>query len=339
MHTRRWRLVKYLALGIVVAILIAFANAILEARRSVALTMHSATAFKLRHAFQMHLYFHDTFPPRIAADSESNEQVSWRMLLQFAEDGGQSDYRRDEPWNSDHNLKYLEHNRFVVYFSDSIGRSLPIPTTTFVAVSDLQAILTDERAVRPDEVADGPKNTLLVAQVPQADIPWPVPRDLTFEEFCRTCDARFDASSIPAVAGYPKQLLLFADGGIFQVVRPLPLSDFKAIWTHSADDGPDRDSLVRGGYLVPDSDRPFDFGDPEQKSNAIDSNDAPQDAIESRNDRRRRIKLAAFDVNPANPVATGQQRARDIEQRNCVCLRIGQYTDRRIRSDSFVPAR
>ena len=94
------------------------------------------------------------------------------------------------------------------------------------------------------EIRDQLADTALLIELPESDILWTEPRDLTWNE------------AIALLAGDPpangwRRAILFADYRVYRINRPLHPSAAKAILTVAGAEDTTRENLFRDRFLVP----------------------------------------------------------------------------------------
>jgi hypothetical protein len=135
-------------------------------------------------AIAMHNY-HDvmgTFPPVAICDKAGKPLLSWRVaILPYIEgDNLYKQFKLDEPWNSEHNLKLLDRMPRTYTLagrdakkSETFFRLFTGPGTPFDPTGKLPAI-----GPRVAQFTDGLSNTLLVVEAADS-VPWTKPDELT----------------------------------------------------------------------------------------------------------------------------------------------------------------
>jgi prepilin-type processing-associated H-X9-DG protein len=131
----------------------------------------------------MHHYndTHDCFPPAAITDENGNPLLSWRVvILPYLEE--EQLYRKlhlDEPWNSPHNLAFLDQMPNV-YKCPSDKSLKPGMTGYQVVVGQDTAFTPDFQGLKLSEFTDGLSNTLFVGESDHS-VPWTKPEDVPAE--------------------------------------------------------------------------------------------------------------------------------------------------------------
>jgi prepilin-type processing-associated H-X9-DG protein len=127
--------------------------------------------------------FHDAnrhFPPPAIADANGKPLLSWRVaILPYI---GREDlfqrFKRDEPWDSAHNLSLLDEMPSH-YACPRTRRNKP-GTTVYQVVVGPGAVFEENKGASLREITDGAASTFLVVESPLA-VPWTKPDDLVFD--------------------------------------------------------------------------------------------------------------------------------------------------------------
>jgi len=129
-------------------------------------------------AFHNYADVHKHFPTPVIVDAESGQKRSWRVeLLPYLEEQALYDqYRKDEPWDSEANLKVLEQMPAVYR---SARQHDPTATSVYAVIGKDTALDGEKPSFR--DVVDGTSNTVLYIHT-QRDTPWTKPEDIPLEE-------------------------------------------------------------------------------------------------------------------------------------------------------------
>ncbi len=132
---------------------------------------------------------HRRFPAAYVSDEQGTALQSWRTsLLPYMRlsDELRREYRLEEPWDSQHNRSVLDKYDYRHQLQcDSArlrGKLNSEDETSYVMVVGPGMISDGPTAVRPWNVTDGLKNTILFVETTNSGIHWAEPRDLKFDE-------------------------------------------------------------------------------------------------------------------------------------------------------------
>jgi hypothetical protein len=161
------------------------------------------------HNFHDH---HARFPPQRLVDEKGKPLHSWRVLILPYLGGGQlyNQFRLDEPWDSEHNIKLTAQMPDVFRSPDDSAEMTAVGKTRFVApLSDNSMFGHRGDSARIRDITDGTSNTLMVVQAATKNaVIWTKPDDLVlsqdrplFEQIAGDADG-FTACSCDGVAHY-----------------------------------------------------------------------------------------------------------------------------------------
>ena len=124
-------------------------------------------------------------PAQAICDADGKPLLSWRVaLLPYLEEGDlQEQFRLDEPWDSEHNLKLLE--RMPAVYADpsapaeQAARGL---TTIQVLTGKGTTFAAPDKAPTLAQISDGTSRTLAIVEaLPTNAVPWTKPDDIEFD--------------------------------------------------------------------------------------------------------------------------------------------------------------
>jgi hypothetical protein len=119
--------------------------------------------------------------------------------------------------------------------------------SSFVVIVGAKNAFTGNHQVPVDAISDGLVNTILVVEAPEL-------RSRCFEgdNDPEMLEKLADGDNIaPGNMHRRGRALLFADGLMFRMARPIPTVTFRALLSISGGEAIDRDQLVDDGYLIP----------------------------------------------------------------------------------------
>lgn len=136
---------------------------------------------RLLAALSRYHAIHDHYPSSIIVDEESGHVRSWRVeMLKYLGDEKYKElyekYRKDEPWDSEANLKLLDAS--VSIFSSNWETDLH--AASFFLVLGEGTALHDEEATR-QQIKDALGETAILVSADR-NIPWTMPVDLNLEQ-------------------------------------------------------------------------------------------------------------------------------------------------------------
>jgi hypothetical protein len=125
--------------------------------------------------------FHDTFEhfPQDIVDKNGKPLLSWRVaILPFVDELKlYEQFKLNEPWNSEHNIKLLAQMP-KIYESPSLP---PLPGMTYYkGFSGPGAVFETGKKIRIAQITDGSSNTILAIEAGPA-VPWTKPEDFPFD--------------------------------------------------------------------------------------------------------------------------------------------------------------
>lgn len=175
-----------------------------------------------RIGLAMHEY-HDamsSFPPAVLKGPDGETPYSWRVALlpYLGHEDLYEQYRRDEPWDSPHNLQLLDQIPDVYR---TPGSSEDATNTAYFALVGPGTIFPGEgksRSLR--EVVDGAVHTILVVEA-KREIPWTKPEDIAYDS----------ERPLPELGGFRDGgfHVVFADGSVRFIPEETPESRLRAL--------------------------------------------------------------------------------------------------------------
>lgn len=184
---RRTVMVLLMGAGVVTVLAVLGQRAIVtmreRARDSICCSRLTQVAWALRS-------YHEgfgAFPPAYVGDGSSGPKTSWRVLL-GAHQGFQEakdvylKYKQDERWDSPHNRSLADKRWGEFYACPSDFEAMRLRQTSFVAVIGEYTMWPkgSSRSLNDLDVTDGDK--ILLIELPQSDIHWLEPRDVTLAQ-------------------------------------------------------------------------------------------------------------------------------------------------------------
>jgi len=169
---------------------------------------------------QIALAFHNyesafgSLPPAAISDKKGKPLLSWRVaILPYIEqDNLYRQFKLDEPWDSEHNLK-LAKLRIAVYTHPTQQPKGEFPLTHYLAFVGPGAAFEPKGSLKFSSFADGTSTTIWLAES-EDGVPWTKPEDFAY-----------DPKKMPPVGfkwGRSSCLVGFVDGSIRTLTRNVP---------------------------------------------------------------------------------------------------------------------
>ncbi|HEX8201450.1 MAG TPA: DUF1559 domain-containing protein [Isosphaeraceae bacterium] len=197
--------------------------------------------------------YHDafgSFPPAYVADGQGRPMHSWRVLiLPWMEQKALYDqYNFAEPWDGPNNrglLTMMPNN-----FACPSHRLASSGLTSYAAITGPKTAFPGAGTTKLADIVDGPRDTIMLAEVCNLDIPWTAPRDLD----TATMSFRIDDPARPGISSkHPSgPVVVAADTTTWRLPRTIEPETLRAMTTIAGGE-PIPDELVglRPGRAVP----------------------------------------------------------------------------------------
>jgi RNA polymerase sigma factor (sigma-70 family) len=172
--------------------------------------------------------------PHDVADKKGRPLLSWRVaILPFVEEEALfSEFKFDEPWDSDHNKKLLVRMPRVFR---APGQPAGATDTFYQGFAGAGTVFEPGKSLRivPD-VLDGSTNTLLCVEAGAA-VPWTKPEDVAFDP----------GKPLPKLGGVFPHVInaVFLDGAAFSLRKDFKDADLRAAITRNGGENFDRTGL------------------------------------------------------------------------------------------------
>ena len=175
-------------------------------------------------------YYHETYgslPPALLNDQDSDPVHSWRILILPYWDRKDlySNYDFSVSWNHPANSRvaaYRDDNSF--FYGCLSGQSQQSGTTNYVAVIGDGTAWPGRTASKFVDFTDDLATTILVLEVPDNDILWLEPKDITLEQLL--------AQGLEGNHAYHVNVL-FADGRVDKIRKDIDSTTLRALLTIS----------------------------------------------------------------------------------------------------------
>ncbi|MGD0517056.1 MAG: DUF1559 domain-containing protein [Thermoguttaceae bacterium] len=174
--------------------------------------------------------YHDAykhFPSPNTCDKDGKPLYSWRVeVLPMLEYGGIYDsLNKDEPWNSPHNAKILNH--ILPNLDCPNDNKKNISSTSYVAIIGPGTAWRENGPVKLSDLPSGSSHTIMCVEVADSGVHWAEPRDLTVDEALeglKTGKGLRISTAHPSVVN-----VLCADCAVHCLPAKMPISLWKII--------------------------------------------------------------------------------------------------------------
>jgi hypothetical protein len=130
---------------------------------------------------QMHDIFQEQFFPLPRHLKDGKPLYSWRVeiLAWMGEEKLYREFKRDEPWDSEHNKKLLD--KMPKIFAPVTGNPKEKNTTHYRMIVGGGALIADvTKKNSMKDITDGAANTIMIVEAEEA-VPWTKPDELTYD--------------------------------------------------------------------------------------------------------------------------------------------------------------
>jgi type II secretory pathway pseudopilin PulG len=244
--TRKDFIVVLVIFGALVALLL---PAILKAHEAARASTCLGHMSQLKHGVETYRDTHGRFPPAFFVDEASKAEHSWRVaVLPFIANSNDIDqYRFQENWDSEHNLKQMDQLTYLFQCPsrNDIDRT---QFTNYVCVQGEETIFPKGKSIKLDDVSDGAENAIVLVEAHGLNIHWREPRDLEFTNMSfELNDTNAPSINSPHPTG---PVVSFADKSYRRLANTVTGTDVKALLTRAAGDSPKRAELDKDGMTM-----------------------------------------------------------------------------------------
>ncbi|MEZ6033947.1 MAG: M56 family metallopeptidase [Planctomycetaceae bacterium] len=215
-----------------VTVLGAIVSPLMQARAAAQETQHRNNLKMIMLAMHNYHDIHGAFPTASGTLPGYKHPRSWRVeLLPYLDQANLYNEYKDEPWNSDANLKVLA--RMPAVFRHP-SQPTNLTSTSYIAAYGKGLLFepNTERGTRIQDVTDGCSNTIAILEA-KTDIPWTKPEDILID---------VTEDTLPKFGGFDDNtgfVVGIADGSVRRISTSLDVNLLKHLLT------------ISGGEVVP----------------------------------------------------------------------------------------
>jgi hypothetical protein len=182
------------------------------------------------------------FPMANVVDQNGKPLLSWRVEILSLMDHGffynsyarlYDSMKKDEPWNSQHNVKVLGQFSISEYNCPSDTHENYYVMANYIAIIGPGTAWREDGPMKLSDLPDGGSHTVMLVEVANSGVHWAEPRDLTVDEALermKTGNGLGISSSHPAIIN-----ILFADGMVRSLRKDMPISAWKKLFEGKID--------------------------------------------------------------------------------------------------------
>ncbi len=188
-----------------------------------------------------------TFPPAYVADAHGQPMHSWRTLILPYVDCQKEfeQYDFSEAWDGPNNSKLS------LRMSSSFHSATEPPSNCFtnvVAITGPGTVFPGAECTRKRDITDGQKNTILLVEITNSQIPWLAPVDLPAEEAI----AAWNTPQQPGISAvsWRRPFVCFGERiRNFSLSRTLTKENLRAMITIAGGEPVTQDQLIQKGQI------------------------------------------------------------------------------------------
>jgi hypothetical protein len=186
-------------------------------------------------AMQQYVQEHGSFPPAYTTNDDGKPMHSWRVLLlpYLGEQALYDQFDMNEPWDGPNNQ--LLHAQMPQVYRCTITAG---PNTPYAMIVGPGMLSDGASTTKPEDIADGPSNTVAIVEFGGSDITWCEPRDLKAEDIDFASNGPIGVVANVNIMGQIN--VVFADGIALAVPVDMPAREWRDLLTIAGGERTDR---------------------------------------------------------------------------------------------------
>ncbi len=175
----------WLACAVVISFLALVAIIVHSAMEDRNATVCRSRIAHIKGALDVYSITHGCLPPAYVTDEQGNRLHSWRALLMYPGGflyDGPGEYDQTEPWDGPNNRRLLDDPFGEWFACPSDTQSQRLKRTSYVAVIGERTLWPGDKPLYFANLPPSAYSKILVIEIPDTDIPWMEPRDISIDE-------------------------------------------------------------------------------------------------------------------------------------------------------------